>query len=235
MWFFVVAKTVEFPQLQLVQLPQLQFSSLWSMSLVQLVPLFWFSASSAGYDGEASLLAWDKASSRRVQGCFISLSFRERIAPHSPTLLQLSLQSSIISWADWKLMRSLQLGSDSQVIRGLHAVGEFAGRVYGSRLGGNSLLDYAVLFVSMRLVVKVFLPMMLTVLRGIALCRRREIHCQLLPVPRCCWVFLHAQGLDQQLLRFLRRQPQLLPVQFEGHGSQCSLCSYTSAGLWRDS
>ena len=75
--------------------------------------------------------------------------FRARIAPHSPTLLQLSLQSSIISWADWKLMRSLQLGSDSQVIRGLHAAGEFAGRVYGSRLGGNSLLDYAVLCVAM--------------------------------------------------------------------------------------
>ena len=46
-------------------------------------------------------------------------------------------------------MRSLQLGSDSQVIRGLHAAGEFAGRVYGSRLGGNSLLDYAVLCVAM--------------------------------------------------------------------------------------
>ena len=46
-------------------------------------------------------------------------------------------------------MRSLQLGSDSQVIRGLHAADEFAGRVYGSRLGGNSLLDYAVFFVVM--------------------------------------------------------------------------------------
>ena len=78
-----------------------------------------------------------------------STSFRARIAPHSPTLLQLSLQSSIISWADWKLMRSLLLGSDSQVIRGLHVAGELAGRVYGSRLGGNSLLDYAVLCVAM--------------------------------------------------------------------------------------
>ena len=48
-------------------------------------------------------------------------------------------------------------------------------------------------------------------------------------------VCLHAEGLDQQLLRFLCRQPQLLPIHFEGHGSQCSLCSYTGAGLWGDS
>ena len=46
-------------------------------------------------------------------------------------------------------MRSLQLGSDSQVIRGLHAAGEFTRRVHGSWLGGNSLLDYAVLCVAM--------------------------------------------------------------------------------------
>ena len=86
-----------------------------------------------------------------------------------------------------------------------------------------------------RVVVEVSLLMVLTFLRWTALCRRREIHYQFLPVPRCCLVCLHAQGLDQQLLRFLRRQPQLLPVQFEGHGSQCSLCSYTGAGLWGDS
>ena len=36
-----------------------------------------------------------------------------------------------------------------QVIRGLHAAGELAERVCGSRLGGNSLLDYAVLCVAM--------------------------------------------------------------------------------------
>ena len=73
-------------------------------------------------------------------------------------------------------MRSLQLGSDSQVIRGLHAADEFAGRVYGSRLGGNSLLVTQFSSLRCRLVVKVFLPMMLTIMRGTALCRRREIH-----------------------------------------------------------
>ena len=61
---------------------------------------------------------------------------------------------------------------------------------------------------------------------------KEKIHHLFLPVPRRCWVCFLAQGLDQQLLRFLRRQPQLLPVQVGGHGSQCSLCSYTGAGLW---
>ena len=39
-----------------------------------------------------------------------------------------------------------------------------------------------------RVVVEVFLQMMLTILRGTAFFRRREIHIQLLPVPRRCWV-----------------------------------------------
>ena len=80
-----------------------------------------------------------------------STSFRERIVPPQPHFVA-NYHSShpIISWADWKLMRSLQLGSDSQVIRGLHAAGEFAGTcVTAVDLGGNSLLDYAVLCVAM--------------------------------------------------------------------------------------
>ena len=45
-----------------------------------------------------------------------------------------------------------------------------------------------------RLVATVFLPMMLMILRGTALCRRREIHYQFLPVPRRCWCVAMSSG-----------------------------------------
>ena len=45
-----------------------------------------------------------------------------------------------------------------------------------------------------RLVATVFLPMMLMILRGTALCRRREIHYQFLPVPRHCWCVAMSSG-----------------------------------------
>ena len=133
-------------------------------------------------------------------------------------------------------MRSLQLGSDSQVIRGLHAAGESAGRVYGSRLGGNSLLDYAVLCVTMSSGGESFSPddaydsawdsVMPT--KGNTLLITSSTKTLL-------GVFACSRTGSAAVAFFFRRQPQLLPVQFEGHGSQCSSCSSTGAGLWRDS
>ena len=45
-----------------------------------------------------------------------------------------------------------------------------------------------------RLVATVFLPVMLVILRGTALCRRREIHYRSLPVPRGCWYVAISSG-----------------------------------------
>ena len=81
-----------------------------------------------------------------------------------------------------------------QVIRGLHAAGELAGRVYGSRLGGNSLLDYAVWCVAMSSGGESFSPDD-AYDSALDSCYADEgkVHYQLLPVPRRCWVCLHAQ------------------------------------------
>ena len=114
-----------------------------------------------------------------------------------------------------------------QVIRGLHAAGELAGRVFGSRLGGNSLLDYAVLCVAMSSGGESFSPddaydsawdsVMPTKGNTLSITSSTKT---LLGVFAC-------SRTGSAAVAFLRRQPQLLPVQFEGHGSQCSLCSYT--------
>ena len=44
-------------------------------------------------------------------------------------------------------------------------------------------------------VATVFLPMMLMILRGTALCRRREIHYQFLPLSRRCWCVAMSSGV----------------------------------------
>merc|ERR1712136_242944 len=47
-----------------------------------------------------------KPLARRAQGRSSTTTlFREPISQHSPTMLQLSLQSSITAWAAWKLMK----------------------------------------------------------------------------------------------------------------------------------
>ena len=67
--------------------------------------------------------SWDEASGRRVQGrSSISLLFRELISRLNSATWRSSLQSSIISWADWIVVNSAVLGPDSQAIRGLYAI-----------------------------------------------------------------------------------------------------------------
>ena len=67
--------------------------------------------------------SWDEASGRRVQGRnSFSLLFRERISRLNCTTWRSSLQSSIISWADWNVVNYAVLGPNSQAIRGLYAV-----------------------------------------------------------------------------------------------------------------
>ena len=54
-----------------------------------------------------------------------------------------------------------------------------------------------------------------------------KIHHQLHPVPLTLGVFACTMTLLQHR-RYLRRQPQLLPVQVEGQASQCRRCCHTT-------